>query len=933
MPPKLAKPGSAFVDATDWLVATTSELDVGELVRSDSLLLYDAMLAIEIMSPKMDSGMALPSDAREPPHDAAFVARLPSLSVRETAATLLELFRAQATFLGGSGALSGTLFNSVYARHAAAGLPSGGSAHSLALRSFVRGALRASHHVVRTVYDIGIYEEEDFYTDRAALDLLDHTPDATVLGELRTTAEMLEYLINAGGMGAVDGDAAAQDQALVADVIHPLVELQRAWLTAFKALVDRKFDVAAEHLEIALECIEGLVLHESMLADLLPAAAWTRPPAQPPVDADAKAALAAAQEADAKRSWHLGFNPRALVKLFTHSPPRTVQWITLAESVQTWTSLLHRLLATTRIPTPPPSSAEDPDAAGPPTSPLPTDPMFTLFAHVRPWCGLSRAMFHFRLFPGSATVLGEPFRAWLARWVLETTGAPFLDLRAGAPALARDMVRKSVAKPPPGLRPMHAAAVTSPARIAAMEAQVLHQIGEMIDLVLPTLDGPVADLIRAFGYNPGRSRRLLAKVMRRLDETQPSLESADQELSALTADGAGTFYFATFTYALKLYLAVDQLESAVELELFAPREWAPMLVYLDYLLANYAAQLERQAKCREYAKLRMADVAANAAAAAAAPMTPRPRPRTAGPGGNKKKRAPSPSAGRATAAAGLLPASVDLVALPAAIPAALAHARARRDIAHAVLLIWSVVGPAMPEPSTSPTPAPAPANGDSDTPSPFAPPSPGGSGYGAELQYAQRFRAWRSLQHGPAPLAYAEVAGTVAGMRGKPGAALDQAAQALARAKAAINVVRAADEGKVVEAVLGAEKARVEVDALAAVVAENQAVVAWLIKYAKNASKPASPAVVKKPAPASATGKKGGKKGAAGKGKPAAAAAKQTAVEDEKPAEAATSAFPIDGAKLVWTRHAVYPVVHVPLMQTELAGAVSSLSLNGNTNK
>ena len=54
-----------FKDVTDLFLTATNELAVGQLLQADNFTLSDGMTSIEIMDPKMDSGMILPAPNRE----------------------------------------------------------------------------------------------------------------------------------------------------------------------------------------------------------------------------------------------------------------------------------------------------------------------------------------------------------------------------------------------------------------------------------------------------------------------------------------------------------------------------------------------------------------------------------------------------------------------------------------------------------------------------------------------------------------------------------------------------------------------------------------------------------------------------------------------------------------------------------------------------
>ncbi|CAI5744250.1 unnamed protein product [Peronospora destructor] len=107
--------GAKWQDVTQLMSAAAKELKVGQLMHEDDFKLFDSMSALELMDPKMDSGMLINGAPLQ-----SISARLESgtiplefLSARDVLATLDELFCCETGWLNGL-PLAQSLLTSVY---------------------------------------------------------------------------------------------------------------------------------------------------------------------------------------------------------------------------------------------------------------------------------------------------------------------------------------------------------------------------------------------------------------------------------------------------------------------------------------------------------------------------------------------------------------------------------------------------------------------------------------------------------------------------------------------------------------------------------------------------------------------------------------------------------------------------------------------------
>ncbi|CAO3680378.1 unnamed protein product [Umbelopsis ramanniana] len=174
-------------DITTLLDNATNELEVGQLVHLQSFTLFDAMSAIEIMDPKMDTGMILEGDKKLPFNP------LKSLSGEQVLWVIDRLLSCEMAWLSGH-SLSQTIFTCMYFHDVfslvqekiepSERIDQPVELVSSVLKAYVLATTKCCHLVWREMVSGNVYEEEDFTTNLFGLSLGEHYPDTEVLNAI-----------------------------------------------------------------------------------------------------------------------------------------------------------------------------------------------------------------------------------------------------------------------------------------------------------------------------------------------------------------------------------------------------------------------------------------------------------------------------------------------------------------------------------------------------------------------------------------------------------------------------------------------------------------------------------------------------------------------------------------------------------------------------
>ncbi|DBA01367.1 TPA: hypothetical protein N0F65_001606 [Lagenidium giganteum] len=238
---QISAPSSAnsaqWEDITDVVRAAAGELRVGEIVHVNNFNLFDSMSALELMDPKMDSGMLISGAQPQPMTTKLAAGKIPLsfTSARDVVATIDELFRNESAWLDGQ-PLAQTLLTSSYihkeplhallqklfagpgsdeanqtpldvttlastvlsAEDVAAKLDTSAEATLLLVICAVHVATFKTAHLLRNVVSrADIYEEEDFsFSNALDAQFADSLPDMVVFSLLGAAAARLEVAVS-----------------------------------------------------------------------------------------------------------------------------------------------------------------------------------------------------------------------------------------------------------------------------------------------------------------------------------------------------------------------------------------------------------------------------------------------------------------------------------------------------------------------------------------------------------------------------------------------------------------------------------------------------------------------------------------------------------------------------------------------------------------
>ncbi|KAI1178225.1 Mak10 subunit, NatC N-terminal acetyltransferase-domain-containing protein [Nemania sp. FL0916] len=200
-PPDISHPGIMAVDITKKFAAAVKTLSPGEIVKDDHFELFESVSALEIMDPKMDSGVLNEGEPLDEDYD---VAR--HLLPEEILGIIDQLLCLEMAWHLGY-PLSQTVLTSVYAEALMNPFPTtieevdfttwmSGSPRLpsllFVLRAYCAGLLKACFMVNEQVKDGLYYEEEDFVTSTYERHLLSHIPLPEIKDLLRNAIMELE---------------------------------------------------------------------------------------------------------------------------------------------------------------------------------------------------------------------------------------------------------------------------------------------------------------------------------------------------------------------------------------------------------------------------------------------------------------------------------------------------------------------------------------------------------------------------------------------------------------------------------------------------------------------------------------------------------------------------------------------------------------------
>ncbi|KAH7635637.1 hypothetical protein SMAC4_07795 [Sordaria macrospora] len=199
--PSMSNPGIIATNITTKFLSACRTLETGEIVKDAYFTLFEAVGALEIGDPKMDSGCLAPGETLEETYD---VNR--PLSAPEVLGIIDQLLCLEMAWHLGY-PLSQTILTSVYiealVEPASATLQEADFVRnrktprdpmSTVLRAYCLGLVRTCADVLETIRDELYYEEEDFVTNTYRRNLMDHFDRYEIRDEILSAKHTLHEL-------------------------------------------------------------------------------------------------------------------------------------------------------------------------------------------------------------------------------------------------------------------------------------------------------------------------------------------------------------------------------------------------------------------------------------------------------------------------------------------------------------------------------------------------------------------------------------------------------------------------------------------------------------------------------------------------------------------------------------------------------------------
>ncbi|ORZ15619.1 Mak10 subunit, NatC N-terminal acetyltransferase-domain-containing protein [Absidia repens] len=172
-------------------------MEEGELIHLQSFTLFDAMGAIEIMDPRMDTGMVIEdSEPKRSPYEIQ-----QALSPSQVIWIMDRLLACEMTWLSGH-SLAQTVYTCIYFHHVRdlqnQPPPTSFESESIhqimqvVLKAYILGSVKCCYHIWNEMVSGNIFEEEDFTTNLFGLSLHEDIMDIDVLNDILVALRMLE---------------------------------------------------------------------------------------------------------------------------------------------------------------------------------------------------------------------------------------------------------------------------------------------------------------------------------------------------------------------------------------------------------------------------------------------------------------------------------------------------------------------------------------------------------------------------------------------------------------------------------------------------------------------------------------------------------------------------------------------------------------------
>lgn len=181
----------SWLDITEDFMSSIKQLNLGELLKFDQFTLLEAMSAIELMNPKMDSGMLLKKSNRKiltlEQSVRMGLVKTNQLELNELIGIIDETYSFLATWLEGN-LLSQTVMTNLY-------LHEPERIEDRCLRVFSQSTLKLVDFLDKLVQLVYCIEEEDFLPNHGKFNLANHISEQKVLTSLEDLCQHYEKLL------------------------------------------------------------------------------------------------------------------------------------------------------------------------------------------------------------------------------------------------------------------------------------------------------------------------------------------------------------------------------------------------------------------------------------------------------------------------------------------------------------------------------------------------------------------------------------------------------------------------------------------------------------------------------------------------------------------------------------------------------------------
>ncbi|KAF9904521.1 hypothetical protein EC991_002629 [Linnemannia zychae] len=560
-----------YEDVTALLDTATKGMymDVGQLVQVSSFSLFDAMCAIVIMDPKMDTGMVMDDIVNQPVYNVN-----QRVSPKEFIWIFDNILIGQMTWLSGH-ALSQTLFTSCHIlrlleieqedseslsamindeTNKETSEPPRGFLVAV-LKSCVLAVAKSCALIWSEMRKGQVYEEEDFMTNKFGVSMFEDIPTASLIAML----DQAEYWMENEGTQWIQTHCGDDAGEVLKGVMERIDYCRSSYMALFQVIAPKcsQFPQAGPQLEAMQIHIAGL---------------------------KATHALGTKVEGAFDHTIHR--------QLVANTPPRAIALLTFEETIEQLAQMCTDLMSIGK--------------ALPFTDTSNLINFFILFGSQKPAPGafprsiLQTVLYEDRCIMGSRKVedvVRESIQDTVApvTWIFDNFDT--LQTRLGG------------------------AGNTTP----ASESQVLQSIPELAEdnlssyklrvqtsvvMFVEKATKPFVDTLQIMGQNTSRQRRNLRKIVQLWESLQEQAEIFDADVHAVleeirveqsvamaaienAQEPAAPYYFVSWVYHMKLWVMEWLLLLGSELELYSSFEYSMVYAYVDSVLGSHAQHLQR----------------------------------------------------------------------------------------------------------------------------------------------------------------------------------------------------------------------------------------------------------------------------------------------------------------------------------------------------